>query len=186
MNAVWAAAFIALLLGLLAFAGPTANSAIFSLAIAGQYIAYTIPILSRFLGGRQWTPGPFSLGRFVSPSIACLVVFGHCIDHTLLWQGLPVAIVAVAWMVFSVTILAFPTAPAPNAQGMNYMVVVIGGWIILCLVYYHIPVYGGACWFNGPLVTIEEAERTGIVRAQDEPDTLDGFGKEDNLDGSKE
>ena len=56
-----------LLLGLLAFAGPSANSAIFSLAIAGQYTAYSIPILSRFLGGRPWTPGPFSLGRFVSP-----------------------------------------------------------------------------------------------------------------------
>ncbi|KAI0708122.1 APC amino acid permease [Cerioporus squamosus] len=151
VNAVWAAAFIALLLGLLAFAGPTANSAIFSLAIAGQYIA-------------QWTPGPFTLGRF----------------------GLPVAIVAVAWMAFSVIILAFPTAPAPDAQGMNYMVVVIGGWIILCLVYYHIPLYGGACWFNGPQVTIEEAERTGIARPQDGSDSLDGTREEEKLDGSRE
>ena len=66
VNAVWASALVALLLGLLAFAGPSANSAIFSLAIAGQYTAYSIPILARFLGGRAWTPGPFSLGRFVS------------------------------------------------------------------------------------------------------------------------
>ena len=66
VNAVWTSAFVALLLGLLAFAGPAANSAIFSLAIAGQYTAYAIPIASRFLGGRPWHPGPFSLGRFVS------------------------------------------------------------------------------------------------------------------------
>ncbi|KAI0701617.1 APC amino acid permease [Earliella scabrosa] len=139
VNAVWASALVALLLGLLAFAGPSANSAIFSLAIAGQYTAYSIPILSRFLGGRTWTPGPFSLGRF----------------------GLPVAIVAVAWMAFSVVILAFPMAPAPDAQGMNYMIVVIGGWIVLCLVYYHVPVYGGACWFDGPQVTVEHAAWRG-------------------------
>lgn len=61
-----------------------------------------------------------------------------------------------AWMIFSVTILAFPTAPAPDAEGMNYMIVVFGAWIALCLVYYRIPVYGGACWFNGPRVTVDE------------------------------
>ncbi|KAI0777533.1 APC amino acid permease [Trametes elegans] len=133
VNAVWVSAFVALILGLLAFAGPSANSAIFSLAIAGQYTAFSIPIAIRFLGGQNWTPGPFTLGRF----------------------GLPVAVVAVAWMVFSVIILAFPTSPGPTADGMNYMVVVYGGWIILCLIYYHIPVYGGACWFNGPQMTLD-------------------------------
>ncbi|KAI0674185.1 APC amino acid permease [Trametes maxima] len=136
INAVWASAFVALLLGLLAFAGPSANSAIFSLAIAGQYAAFSVPIACRFLGGRKWNPGPFSLGRF----------------------GLPVAVVAVAWMVFSVIILAFPTAPGPDAEGMNYMIVVFGGWIVLCLIYYYLPVYGGAYWFNGPLMTLEDAD----------------------------
>lgn len=69
-----------------------------------------------------------------------------------------------AWMIFSVTILAFPTAPAPDAEGMNYMIVVFGAWIALCLVYYCIPVYGGACWFNGPRVTVDEPN-TGNSRA---------------------
>ena len=66
VNAVWACALVALALGLLAFAGPSADGAIFSLAIAGQYTAYAIPVASRFLGGREWVPGPFSLGRWVS------------------------------------------------------------------------------------------------------------------------
>ena len=61
------------------------------------------------------------------------------------------------WMIFSVVIFTFPTTPAPGVQGMNYMIVVFGGWIALCLVYYLIPVYGGATWFNGPQVTIQGA-----------------------------
>ncbi|KAI0746628.1 APC amino acid permease [Daedaleopsis nitida] len=153
VNAVWTAACVAALLGLLAFAGPTANSAIFSLAIAGQYTAFSIPIMSRFLGERSGARGRSRSG---DSRTAC---------------GLPVAVVAVSWMVFSVVILAFPTAPAPDAQGMNYMIVVIGGWIILCLVYYHIPVYGGACWYHGPQVTVESdaraLERTSTLAETD-------------------
>ena len=91
------------------------------------------------------------------------------------------AIVAVAWMAFSVVILAFPTAPAPDAQGMNYMIVVIGGWIVLCLVYYHVPVYGGACWFDGPQVTVEHA----AWRGGDEGDSEGGDGDSRARKGEK-
>ena len=65
VNAVWATALVALALGLLAFAGPTAINAIFSLSIFGSYTAYAIPVLSRLLGGEQWHPGPFNLRRLV-------------------------------------------------------------------------------------------------------------------------
>ncbi|EIW55875.1 APC amino acid permease [Trametes versicolor FP-101664 SS1] len=155
VNAVWASALVALLLGLLVFAGPTAYTSIFSLGIAGQYTAYCIPILSRFLGGREWVPGPFTLGRF----------------------GLPVAVVAVCWMIFSVVMLAFPTAPGPTANEMNYMIVVFGGWIALCLVYYYFPVYRGAQWFNGPQTTLGHAglapsETTGSTNAMDDKQTV--------------
>ncbi|OBZ78504.1 putative amino-acid permease C11D3.08c [Grifola frondosa] len=132
INAMWFSAFIALLLGLLAFAGPNANSAIFGLGVTGQYTAFIIPIACRFAGGKKWSPGPFTLGRW----------------------GLPVALVAISWMTFSIIILAFPTSPMPGAPEMNYMIVVLGGWIVLCLAYYYFPVYGGACWFNGPLANI--------------------------------
>ncbi|TFK86126.1 APC amino acid permease [Polyporus arcularius HHB13444] len=141
VNAVWASVLVALLLGLLAFAGPAANSAIFSLAVAGQYTAFAIPIMCRFLGGREWKPGPFTLGRF----------------------GFPVAIVAVAWMIFSVVIIAFPAAPTPDAEGMNYMSVVFCGWILLCLAYFYLPAYGGKHWFNGPQTTLEGARRNGTL-----------------------
>ncbi|OBZ78505.1 GABA-specific permease [Grifola frondosa] len=134
INAVWFSAFIALLLGLLAFAGPSANSAIFSLGVTGQYTAFIIPIACRFAGGKKWSPGPFTLGKW----------------------GLPVVLVAISWMMFSIIIVAFPTSPMPSAPEMNYMIVVLGGWIVLCLAYYYFPVYGGACWFNGPLANIGE------------------------------
>jgi len=35
------------------------------------YIAYTIPIASRWLGNNNFKPGPFHLGPFVSCSPAC-------------------------------------------------------------------------------------------------------------------
>lgn len=67
---VWFAAFMSLLLGLLAFAGASAIGAVFSLVVAGQYVAYSIPISARFLGSNKIKPGPFTLGIFVS-SFCC-------------------------------------------------------------------------------------------------------------------
>jgi amino acid transporter len=65
VNAVWVTAFLSLLLALLAFAGPAAIGAVFSLAVIGQYLAYSIPTTARFVGGQPFTPGPFNLGKFV-------------------------------------------------------------------------------------------------------------------------
>ena len=63
--AVWTSASIALVIGLIGFAGTIGSSAIFGLAIAGQYTAFSIPVMCRFLRGREWKPGPFTLGRIV-------------------------------------------------------------------------------------------------------------------------
>ncbi|KAH9918711.1 APC amino acid permease [Epithele typhae] len=109
ITAVLACATVALLLALLAFAGDAADSALFSLSIVSQYTAYCVPILSRFLGRgeRRFVPGPFSLGRASGTADARARV-----------QGAPVAAVAVAWMAFSITILAFPALPGnPGAGG---------------------------------------------------------------------
>ncbi|TFY63534.1 hypothetical protein EVJ58_g3194 [Rhodofomes roseus] len=145
----WAAAFVAALLGLLAFAGDAAISAIFALGVVGLYIAYIIPICSRFAGGRAWVPGPFTLGRF----------------------GFPVAVISLLWMVFSIIILVFPSSPAPDAPDMNYTVVVLAAWLALCLVYYYLPVYGGVHWFRGPIANVnvdsEDSDEVGDVKNPD-------------------
>ena len=65
VNAVWFSVIISFLLGLLSFAGPSAIGAVFSLVVAGQYVAYSIPIAARFIGGRNIQPGPFNLGKLV-------------------------------------------------------------------------------------------------------------------------
>ncbi|KAH9896733.1 APC amino acid permease [Cubamyces lactineus] len=143
VNAVWCCAFVALLLGLLVFAGPATYSAIFGVALLGQYTAFSIPMAARFLGGKKWRPGPFTLGRF----------------------GLPVASLAVLWMVFSTVILTFPTSPSPDKNTMNYTVVVYCGWVGLCLLYYYLPVYGGARWFDGPQRTVDETDSPSLAGA---------------------
>ncbi|CAL1708623.1 unnamed protein product [Somion occarium] len=137
VNCVCFAACLASLLGLLVFAGPIATSALFSLGVTGQYIAYIIPISSRFLGGEKWTPGPFNLGV----------------------MGRPIAYVAVLWMVFTIIVLAFPTTPNPSTADMNYTVAVFGGIIILSVLYYYLPGYGGLYWFRGPRANIDAYQR---------------------------
>jgi len=132
VHCVFFSAFSAALLGLITFAGPAAAGAIFSLGVVGQYVADSIPVAARLLGGQEYRPGPFSLG-FLSR---------------------PVATIAVLWMWFMVIALLFPSAPDPVATTMNYTVVVLGGFLCLSIAYYYFPVYGGAKWFRGPVATI--------------------------------
>lgn len=61
-------------------------------------------------------------------------------------------------MTFSVVILIFPTTPTPDGPTMNYTIVVLGGWLLLCVAYYYLPVYGGVHWFKGPIANIEAVE----------------------------
>jgi hypothetical protein len=63
---VWACAFVAALIGLIALAGQTASGAIFAMSVVGQYICNATVIVCRFFGGSQFTPGPFYLGVLVS------------------------------------------------------------------------------------------------------------------------
>ena len=50
-----------------------------------------------------------------------------------------------------IIVFLFPTTPQVTAQTMNYTVVVLGGWIILSLIWYYFPKYGGVNWFTGPV-----------------------------------
>ncbi|KAA1473606.1 APC amino acid permease [Dentipellis sp. KUC8613] len=132
--AVWAVVCAGSLLGLLVFAGPAATTAIFSLGVVAQYIAYAVPISARYLGQNDFKKGPFHLGVL----------------------SLPIAATAVVWMCFMIVILVFPATPDPTAATMNYTVVVAGGVVILSLAYYYFPKYGGRYWFKGPIRTVDE------------------------------
>jgi amino acid transporter len=68
VNTVLFCAAGSIVLGALVFAGPQAVNAVFAIAIAAQYVAYSIPITARWVWRKEngWTPGPFSLGAWVS------------------------------------------------------------------------------------------------------------------------
>ncbi|TFK55154.1 amino acid transporter [Heliocybe sulcata] len=146
VNCVWCATLAALPLGLLSFAGSAAIGAVFTFGVAAQYLAIAIPIASRFVFENNFKPGPFSLGRW----------------------GRPVATIAVSWMAFCFVIFMFPTDPNPPFQDMNYGIVVLGGTLFLCLVYYYFPRYGGVHWFQGPIRNIDIDYEKSEVEGVDE------------------
>ncbi|KAJ7490941.1 APC amino acid permease [Mycena latifolia] len=129
VNCVWLSAVGAILLGLLAFAGPSAINAIFALAVACQYVVYSIPISARFLGGKEFKRGPFHLGIF----------------------SLPVAVIAVVWMGFMIVVMMFPSSSVVDSASMNYSCVVLGGTLAFAFAYYYVPKVGGKYWFEGPV-----------------------------------
>lgn len=70
-------------------------------------------------------------------------------------QSLPIAIISVTFMAFMVVVFFFPTTPQTSTSSMNYTVVVLGGVLLLSLVWYYLPIYGGVHWFTGPVPNIE-------------------------------
>lgn len=133
VNTVWFVCIFSTLLGLLAFAGTGAIDAVFAIGVVALYVAYAIPIMARFMGKNDYKPGPFNLGVF----------------------SLPVAIISVLWMAFMGVVFLFPTSPQTSVADMNYTIVVLGGVLILSLMWYYFPVYGGVHWFKGPVPTVD-------------------------------
>ncbi|KAL4255829.1 Amino Acid-Polyamine-Organocation Transporter [Pleurotus pulmonarius] len=154
VNCVWACAFSAGLLALICLAGPAASGAIFTLGVICQYVSLSVPIAARYLGGKEFVPGPFHLGK--------------C--------GKLVAAVAVTWMTFMAIALLFPSVPEADTRSMNYTIVVLGGVLVLSLAYYYCPVYGGVYWFAGPVLTVAR-DINGARRSDRSGNRLDSTGK---------
>ncbi|KAG7451942.1 amino acid transporter [Guyanagaster necrorhizus] len=133
VNTVIFDAGFAILLGLLSFAGSNAINAVFSISVIATYVAYSIPIAACFMGENNFKPGPFHLGIF----------------------SFSIALTAVLFMTFTSIVLMFPTTPQTTVQDMNYSVVVLGGVMILSLIWYYFPKYGGVYWFRGPVPTLD-------------------------------
>lgn len=90
--------------------------------------------LSRLLF-QNFTPGVWYMGDIISYISACY---------------------SVAWMTFIFVLLLFPSYPDPDAQEMNYAVVVLGFVLVFCVGYYWVPGFGGKTFFKGPVRTIDE------------------------------
>jgi len=165
VNTVLFDAILALLLGLLAFAGEVAINAVFAISVTGLYIAYAIPISARWLGDNKFEPGPFNLG----------------------FMSFPISVTAVIFMIFLGIVFLFPTTPNTDVPDMNYTVVVLGGVLILSLIWYYFPVYGGVHWFRGPVANIDKMgmEVKGLESAREKQD-VDGSTPEKMSKGSAE
>lgn len=131
-RAVWGCVFVAVILGLLCLIAPAAASALFSLAVAAQNMAWGTPILCRVVWGqKKFVPGPFYTGRL----------------------SIPIAWTAIIFLIFGIVLSMIPTGgPNPTPDTMNYTVVINGAVWGGSLLYYFID---ARKWFTGPKMTLD-------------------------------
>lgn len=134
IHAVITGAIAALVIGLLVLIGSTAASALFSLGVAGNLLAYMLPTLLRLIYTDKFTPGPFYLGKVMTQ------VNG--------W-------ISVLYIVYAIIMVMFPRDRNPIADTMNYTCVIAPGVWLLSLVYYW--VYARKV-YHGPTKTAEVDE----------------------------
>ncbi|OAL38903.1 hypothetical protein AYO20_01654 [Fonsecaea nubica] len=130
-------ATLAAVLGLLCLIAPAAAAALFSLAVAGNNLAWGTPILCRVVWGqKKFSPGPIYTGRASTP-LACA---------------------AVTFLVFGILLGMFPVGgPNPNADSMNYTCVINSAVWGGALLYYYID---ARKWFRGPQITLDLSQLT--------------------------
>lgn len=136
LRAVYFDVGLAIIIGLLSLIDAAAVSALFSLAVASNALAWLIPIACRHLwfSKEGFTPGPFYLGHF--------------------WSRVN-GLFATCYLSFVVFVLAqFPdSGPHVTPQTMNYTCVINAAVWFGCLAYYFID---ARKWFNGPKLTVSE------------------------------
>lgn len=90
---------MAVIIGLLALIDNAASNALFSLAVAGNDLAWLVPILARLLWGQdKFVPGEFYTGKYLSK---------------------PIAVVAIVYMAFVIVLSMVPTeGPNPSRKSL--------------------------------------------------------------------
>jgi len=137
VRTIWGCVFTTLILGLLCLIAPAAASALFSLAVTGNNLAWFVPIFARIMWGREkFVPGPFYTGKW----------------------SIPIAITACVYLVFATILAMMPSGgPNPTPQTMNYAVVINGAVWGGSLLYYFID---ARKWFVGPKITLDAGHLT--------------------------
>ncbi|KAL9130408.1 MAG: hypothetical protein Q9217_001416 [Psora testacea] len=165
LRAIWGCVLLAAILGLLSLIAEAAAQALFSLAVAGNNLAWGIPILARLVWGqKKFKPGPFYTGdRF----------------------SVPIAWAAVTFLVFGIVLSMFPVeGPDPTPDVMNYTVVINCAVWFGALAYYFID---ARKWFTGPKITIESDDLTEGQQAviREEGLKVEGLEKEARSSGGE-
>lgn len=141
--AILAACVGSLILGLLCLIDDAATDALFSLAVAGNNLAWSTPTVFRLTSGRDlFRPGPFYLGKIWSPIVA--------------WTG-------VAFQLFIIILVMFPSQQHGITKStMNYACVIGPGIWILAGIYY--KVYKKK-YYHGPATNLSDDDYTEAVGA---------------------
>ncbi|KAJ9223997.1 hypothetical protein DTO027B5_6147 [Paecilomyces variotii] len=128
---IWGVVAAAVIIGLLCLIDEAASNALFSLAVAGNDVAWGTPIFCRlFWGQEKFRPGAFYTG----------------------WMSKPIAITAIVYLLFVIVLCMFPTTgPNPSPDDMNYTVVINCAIWLGALLYY---VLSARKWFTGPKMTV--------------------------------
>lgn len=139
--AVWFAGAASLVLGLLCLIDSAAASALFSLAVAGNYVAWGTPTVLRLTSGKDiFRPGPFYMGKFWSPVVS--------------W-------ISVIWQFFIIILMMFPADQhGITKDTMNYTCVIGPGIWILSWVYY---IAYKKKYFHGPKSNLTDDEYAEAV-----------------------
>ncbi len=138
-NAIWFAAIGALILVLPYWWNTTAYAAVTSIAVIGLYIAYITPVFLRVRAGKDFTPGPWNLGRW----------------------GVLVGTVATIWTVFICIMLLLPQVKPITATTFNYAPIAVLVVIGFALGYWMLS---ARRWFKGPVVQGSAEELAAIER----------------------
>ncbi|KAG7661735.1 uncharacterized protein J8A68_004748 [[Candida] subhashii] len=125
---------IGLLLGLLVFVGPAGANALFSLAVASNYLSWGTPVLLVLLpvGRKRFISGPFHFGKMLSNIINFATV---------------------CWILYVIVLCMFPDSKNVDKETMNYTVVINVGIWLLSLFYYFVWGYRS---YTGPRSNLDE------------------------------
>jgi amino acid transporter len=97
---IWGIVGMAIVLGLLCLINNAASNALFSLAVAGNDLAWGMPIFCRLMWGERegkFTPGDFYTG----------------------WLSKPIAITAIVYLVYAIILCMFPTGGPDPSRMLN-------------------------------------------------------------------
>lgn len=137
----------ACVLALLILIDATAANALFSLAVAGNLLAWGVPILLVILpteSAKRFVPGPFYSKRFF----------------------FPINLVSCAWFMYVIVMSMFPENKTVTKDTMNYTCVINGGVWALSLVYYFVYGYRH---YHGPKSNLTAIDAEEDVSFEDTP-----------------
>lgn len=144
LRAIILASIIGLALGCLCLAGSAAASALFSLSVCANYLAWCTPIFLRLTFGKdKFRPGTFHLGNGLSEAVG--------------W-------IATIWGLFIMVLVSFPSMKAVDKTTMNYCVVINCGVWILSIIFFFTYKYK---YYHGPKSNLDDDEIDVVSSAEE-------------------